>query len=295
MTGPAFALLAAVALAASTVFLRRGLIRGHVYVGVFMSLIIGIPAFSVLAYISGEFEYVTKFQLETVLILGAAGLIHVVGGRTFLYKSIQIIGSNKASPIVSTNIVIAIILGTTILSEPLTNKIIISGLILFVGVILVSRGEIHSNTEKYSSYVKGAIFAFLTAIIFSATPLMVRIGILQTGAPILCGLVSYVFAIIIFTSLLFSPNIRTSLTSTDKNSMIYFVVAAVIVTLGKLFEYLALELIGVTTVVPLMGSASLFVIGFSYIFNRRIENFGPLLILGVILVVLGINASFFLE
>ena len=76
------------------------------------------------------------------------------------------------------------------------------------------------------------------------------------------------------------------------NTYLYLVIAGVTVSLGQLCRYFSLYMLPVTTVIPLIGSFPFFTIIFSYIINRNLENFGIKLIFGLILIFVGISASF---
>ena len=295
MTGIIFALIAAVAFGANAVFLRRGLSRGGVYVAVLSSLLLGIPIFLVITLVNGDLFSIEYLAVDTVIILGFAGILHFVVGRTFFYQSVQIIGSNRASAIIPTYIILSVFLGITILSEPFTLRVFLSTILVFIGILLISYSKgPKASLNTSSSYLKGIILSLLSVIMYSITPLLVKVGIIQAGSAVVALLISYVFAALTYTPLLLSTKVRRSVTTTDKLSVEYLIVAGGLSAVGQLCRYFALNFSGVTVVVPIVASFSLFVVVFSYIFNRRIEHFGPQLIFGAVLVILGINASYFL-
>ena len=81
-------------------------------------------------------------------LLGGAGLLQSVVGRFLYFTGVRLIGANKTSAIIRTNVLYAVILGIFILNESLTILLFLGIVAIITGVTLVSTEKQGVNEEK---------------------------------------------------------------------------------------------------------------------------------------------------
>ena len=95
-TGLIFALLAAVGWAANTIIIRKISTKtGESFSATTISIFLGVPFFAVVLTITGEWHILASISVQAYLLLVAAGIVQLCGGRQLIYSSIRLIGNNK--------------------------------------------------------------------------------------------------------------------------------------------------------------------------------------------------------
>jgi len=142
--------------------------------------------------------------------------------------------------------------------------------------------------------VSGYVYAALSALSFGLSPVLIKKGLSALDAP-WTGLVVAMgtTTLLYLCYLLFSRFRWRSLSQLDRRTFVFLAITGLLVGLGTLSQWLALQLTPVVLAFPLIQTAPLFTIIFSLIFLRDLEQinvrvwFGGLLITlgGVVLVV----------
>lgn len=276
---------------------RRGLIRGEVSTAVFVTVVFAIPFFVLVAALTGELALLLTAEIEPLLLLGAAGIIHFVLGRSLIYWSIKLIGSNRASSLVAVSTLITVVLGITILGEPGSFSVLLGAVLVVIGVVLVSDSgsqEVQPLGLDAINLRKGVVIALIAAFVFGVTPLFVRVGLLELKAAIAGTLISYIFAAAFYAVPSVLRRVRAEIRSTDHRSIVALGAAAVFVNLGQLFRYVALAMMPASIATPIVNVYPLFTLSLGYFANRRIDIFSLRLAVGVVVIILGINILYFL-
>ncbi len=119
MIGLVLALLAGFCVSVSMVYLHRGVHRsGEVSSSIPIFAFAGLVFFAIPVFISGEFAQLTSVTWLGFGSLAGAGLVHFIFGRILAFTSIRLIGANRAVPIFSIQVPIAVILGILFLRDP---------------------------------------------------------------------------------------------------------------------------------------------------------------------------------
>ena len=123
---------------------------------------------------------------------------------------------------------------------------------------------------------EGYLFGTLSAIAYGTTPILVRAALRDTGLSMLGGLVAYSSASILLLLALALPGRRALVRGRmDTTAIRWFAFAGVTIFLAQMFWFLALGAAPVTVVSPIMRSATVYTLLFSFLVNRRLESFGP--------------------
>ena len=296
MIGLILALVASFCFAISNVFVRKGMNQsGESFSAMPISVLIGMALSAFPSIISSESNELTSLSWLGIVSLAGAGVIHFVIGRMLAYTSIRLIGANRAAPILACCTFFAVALGIFFLNEPLTVHLVLAFLLLIGGVIVISTTS-HSEPGKLGApeghLTKGIFTALGAAICWGVTPVLIKIGLEETGSSFLAVFVSYLAATIVAAGLLFHPRNYAKLRRLDRASLIPITIAATATTISQILRYVALDYSPVSMVSPLISTSALFVFPLSFLINRKIETFHPRVIAGAIAVVIGIFLMF---
>ena len=281
MLAEVLALLAALFFGLNLVTTRRGLVSGHVYVGVLISIVMGVPMYFLISLITQEFLN-ARLTLSAVLILVLAGILNFGVGRNLLYRSVQLVGANISGPIISSSALYSVVLGVTLLGEEPTMNDLLGIVLILVGLTLITM----RGVKVIKSY-RGLIYAFISSVILAVTPVLVKVGTVMLNAPILAITISYIAILPPYIAVLASRRFRDYISGIDNESLKYLTLAAITVNIAQLLRYVSLSMGDVSSVVPIMSTYILFGILLSYAINRNLEDFNIRIIAGATLVVLG--------
>jgi uncharacterized membrane protein len=279
------AFITALFFASNSIVLRRGVLSGYAYSGTLISILIGVPMYLTCSIFLGEYNYLYSVPIEYIALFVLIGLLHFAIGRYLYYLSVHYSGTVVSMPIMASGQIIAAYLGILILSETIT-LIKITGLILttlgFISFIMVS--------EDVKMVRRSLILSSISAFIFAVTTLLIRYGFTYARLPILGVLISYTTVLPVYLGLLLRENARDELFNINKYVLIYLIISAVLVNLGQLFKYVALNLAEVSVVGPIISTEIILNLVFSAIINRRYEIINYNTVLGSIAIFLGIVA-----
>jgi drug/metabolite transporter (DMT)-like permease len=296
MLGPLLSLISAAFFGAQHVVSRRGLIRGEVFTAVFIAVVLAVPMFGLMVVVTGELPILFNASAWALILLGSSGVIHFIIGRGFIYWSIKLIGSNRASSLVATSTIITVLLAIGILGEPATIGVILGAVLIVAGIVLVSdsgQSESRQTGLDPRDLRKGVAIAMLAAFIFGITPLLVRVGLLELGSAVVGTLISYVFAAVVYLIPTVVRRVRGEIRLTDRASMMALIAAGVFVNLGQLLRYVALAIIPASVATPIINVYPLFTLTLGFVANRKIDIFNLRIALGVVVIVAGINIVYF--
>lgn len=296
MIGLVLALLAGVCLAASFVFLRRGVHRsGEISSSIPIFSFVGLVIFGLPVIISGELTQLTSLSCLGIVSLAGAGVVHFILGRISGFTSVRLIGANRAVPIYTCNILIAVMLGILLLGEPLTITLVAAVILIFGGIVLIStRGGSDKQNQSTSedSLVMGVVTALGAALCWGISPFLVKIGLREVDSPVLGAFISYAASSVIIGIWLSYPKNSEKLRRVDRSSLTPIVISAAAMALAHLLRYTSLHFSALTLVSPLFSTQALFVFPLSFLINREIETFSPRIVMGAIAAVTGVFLIF---
>ena len=154
MIGTLLGLGSAVGFAANSIITRRGVLRvSSNYIAV-ISILTGTLFFLVILALTGHLFSLLEIPWKALVFWVLSGIIHFALGRTWAYRSIQFIGSNRSNVVTSLNPVVTIILALVILHEEVNALMTLGILFSIVGPLVVLLKE---ETLTAANPVSGAI------------------------------------------------------------------------------------------------------------------------------------------
>ncbi|MFC1977342.1 EamA family transporter [Chloroflexota bacterium] len=297
MLGAILGLGSAAAFGINPIIVRRGTLRVSSRYVAAVSIFTGPLFFLLVAGLNGEIAGIAQFPWQAYVFFALAGIIHFTLGRNCGFRAIQLIGSTRSSTITSFSFVVSITLAIIVLKETITPLGLLGILFAFAGPLLIAMREpvVASNAasdriklDRRTLY-KGIFYAIGAAIFWGSSSILIKLG-LQTGAtPLVGSFIAYLAAsIVISPSVWLSREYRREMLSADGRSLRLALLSGLALNVAQMLRYLALVFTSVIVLGFMGQTRPLWVLLFSFIFNRRLESFSRWVLLGTALMVMGI-------
>lgn len=291
MLGPLCALLAAVFFACNTILIRRAVLKvADASLGILISVPMGVPLFFIVMLLTGQVGTIFRFSWQEILWLSLAGILHFVVGRSLYYGCVQLVGANIAGILRRTNILVSVILGITLLGEPLTWGLGGGVFLIIAGITLtgLSPETFRGADGKFARIpLKAVLLGLGCGLSWGVTPIFIKLGLKGTGAAIPGAFISFAAATVILGLSLMGRQRRVATGQLTAPVAGLFFGAGLFSFSANLVRYLALSLAPASVVTPLVATEPIFNMALAFIFNRKLEMFSRPVILGSILVVAG--------
>jgi drug/metabolite transporter (DMT)-like permease len=291
MIGSIFALLSAMSFALNSIFLRRAVIKvTDISVGILISVSMAVPLLFLIIAFSGQLQSIRNFTWQGYVWLSLAGVVHFVIGRTLNYKCIQLVGANIANILSRSDILVSVVIGITVLREPLGWGLGIGVFLILTGITLTGLNS--QRTQKsYETLYRIPARAFAlglgAGVSWGIAPIFVKLGLEGIGSPVAGAFISFVAATAALCLSLLNQRTRMSISETSGKAAGLFFMAGLLSFTANFVRYIALKLAPASVVTPLASTVPVFVLIFSFVFNRKLEIFNTRVVIGAISVVIG--------
>ena len=273
------ALLSALFNASATILIRQGLQHANAHTGYWINLVVGVAGLWLAVFILTPDDI---FSLNALPYFIVAGLVGTVGGRFTRFLAIDKVGASVAAPIINLNPFISAGLAIVLLGEQVTVPILVGTAVIVVGTVLLSM-----SGQQVGFQPRHLIYPFTAAVCFGVVAIIRKLGLSTTG-PVFGAAVNMTTALIAFTLFLWFSGNRQAM-SCRGVSLWYFMGAGVAENTGVCLLIVALSLGQVSVVVPLAGTAPLFVLPMTWLFLRHVEKLTWRIVVGSILIVGGVG------
>jgi uncharacterized membrane protein len=272
------ALASAVCSAAATMLIQRGLRRSNFYAGFWINVAVGmVGLWSAVLLLVPRSEY----GWRAVPYFAASGVIGTAAGRLFRVAAIEKVGASVSASIGNLAPFISTGLAVLVLGERVTPAIVAGTVVIVLGTILLSSSGRHVGFEP-----RHLVYPFVSAACFGVVAIIRKLG-LNLGGPLFGSAVNITAALIASTAFVLATGKGGALRC-DRRSLLYFVAGGILENSGVFLLLFALGLGEVSVVIPLAGTAPLFVLLLVYLFPSGVERLGWRVSAGAVLVVLGV-------
>jgi uncharacterized membrane protein len=273
------ALSSALCAAAATILIQRGLRGSTFYAGAWINVVVGVVAAWSAALLLVRFD---TFPWQAVPYFALSGLIGTTGGRLFRVLAIQKVGAPVASAVNNMTPLVASGLAILLLGERVTLPIIGGTLVIVAGTILLSL-----SGRLAGFRARDLLYPFIGASCFGTVQILRKLG-LATAGPLLGATINVTAALIATTAFVAASGNLGSLRC-SRRSLLYFIGGGIAENGGVFLLLLALGFGDVSVVIPLAGTAPLFVLGLAYLIPSERSKLGWRIVAGVALIVLGVS------
>jgi len=291
MIGSLLAILSAISFSFSKISLRRAVLKvSDASLGILISVPTGVPLFFIILVFTGQVQALFRFSWQGYFWMSLAGILHFVVGRSFNYKCVQVVGANIANILARSDIPVSVIIGVTLLNEPLSWQLLLGVLLIIFGITLAGLNTQMSNSSigPFTKIpLRAYVFGLGCGLSWGIAPIFVKLGMDGSVPPIAGAFISFLAATVALSFSLISQKRRSSFTSMPNPAVLQFFIAGSFSCAANLLRYLALDIAPASVVTPLVSITPVFGLFFSFMLNRKIEVFSKPVIFGTITVVLG--------
>jgi uncharacterized membrane protein len=172
-------------------------------------------------------------------------------------------------------------LAILLLGERVTLPIVTGTLVIVTGTILLSL------SGRYVGFrPRDLLFPFVAATCFGSVQILRKLGLASAG-PLLGATINVSAALVAMTAFVVASGNLGSLRC-SRRSVRYFIAGGIAENGGVFLLLLSLGFGDVSVVIPLAGTAPLFVLALAYLFPSERSRLGWRIVAGVVLVVLGV-------
>lgn len=298
MLGIFFGLASAAAFGVNTVVTRRGVLQtGSAYIAN-VSVYIGLLFFVLVSGITGDLLVVTRLPEKAYLFWAASGITHFALGRTWAYRSIQLLGANRSNMTTSLSPIATVSLAMVLLDERLTPVQFLGVLFTLSGPLLIlfkeettsgdPAGPRRGNEVDRRTLFLGSLYGAGAALCWGSSAVFIKWALNIGGSPVVGSLISYAAAaVVISPSLWLRTESRREILLQGTNSFQTAVWCGLTVSFAQLLRYLALAYASVIVASLMLRSTPVWVLLLAFIFNREIESFSRWVLLGNLLLIVG--------
>ncbi|MFC1979426.1 DMT family transporter [Chloroflexota bacterium] len=291
MSAETIAILGALAFATSVFVLRRAVLNvSDATVGVVVSVAIGLPFFILILVSLGQVKSIVSLPWQSYAWLSAAGIVHLVIARSLLYRCVQIYGANVSQVLLNSSPFFTVIFGVSLLNEPLTWNIVTGVLLIVCGIMVISLNPqmLRSGQGLISGIPRKAfLLGISVGLCVGISPILIRIGLSGQTSPVVGVFISYTAAIVILGLSLVNRDRRVAISNMKIGTIGLFILSGLFISATQLARFTALSMAPASIVEPIIATSPVFVLTFSFLFNRKLEVFSAPVIVGTIAVIIG--------
>jgi drug/metabolite transporter (DMT)-like permease len=257
-------------------------------VSVLYTFLLAPPILLIFAIFNGDLYISYTVKPLTIIYLALAGIFYLAIGRIFAYSSINLVGAARASQLTSTQIIFSSILSVIFLQEQMSLQLAIGTVTIFLGLLLIS----FSNTKcegqdviPHNRFNRGVLLGLIAGVLWGASQLFLKEGGRGLNSSTMASLISYLFAILIQGTIVFSFARREF--KREKMQAVFLFSAGIVSTFALLAQYSALRIADVVWVNPIVNTSPLITLIACYLLIQKIESINKKVVFGALAVVAG--------
>jgi len=289
--GSLLAIFSAIFFALTMVFIRRGVVKvPDASLGILISVPMAVPLYFLILLFSGRIQHIFAFSWQAYIWLSLAGILHFVVGRSLNYRMVQLVGANLAGILRRANILVSFVIGIFWLGEPLSGPLVAGVLLIVMGITLpgMSRRMFRDAEGRFSGIpAKAFALGLGCSAAFGISPIFIKLGLEGSQSPVAGAFISFLAASAVLSASMAHPSRRMSIAHLTGGAAMLFLAAGLSSAAANLLRFAALKLSPASAAVPLISISPIFLLFFSFVFNRRLEIFNRFVIMGTVMVVIG--------
>jgi len=296
----------AVAFGANSIITRRGVLRVSSNYVATISIFTGFFFFILVTGVTGDLFGIARLPWKAYLFWALSGVIHFALGRTWAYRSLQLLGSNRSNIVTSLSPIATVALAMLLLGETATALQFIGILFTLAGplVMLCKEQTIgegspmqsgsHGKEVDARTLLLGVLYGAGAALFWGSSAIFIKFGLDAGGTPVAGTLIAYTAAsVVIGPSFLFSAEKRGELWREGRKPLPIAIFSGLTTSIAQLLRYISYGYGSVIVVSLMLRTLPLWVLLFAFSFNREYESFSRwvlfgngLLMIGTILIII---------
>jgi drug/metabolite transporter (DMT)-like permease len=260
---------------------RRATADVSPYVSTFLQMIVALVALTAVCAATGELPRLGDASAWSLIAFALAGLIHFLGGWTFLNLSQARIGAARTSALLTMSPIFALLIAAVSLGEVPTAIAFVGIAVAVSGAFVVSTGD-----EKIDVRPRDTVFGLTTAFMWAFSPIFTIEGLEELDSPLLGVTIGVAASAVAYSGLLLAS--RTPVTLGARDTAVFKIAVGVLVALATWFRFKGLEFTAVANVVALnMLAVPVVLLTAPVVAGRHVERVTPRVWLGASLVIVG--------
>jgi drug/metabolite transporter (DMT)-like permease len=265
-----------------------------------ISIFTGFLFFILVTGVTGDLHGIARLHWKAYLFWALSGIIHFALGRTWAYRSLQLLGSNRSNIVTSLSPIATVALAMLLLKETVTPLQLLGIIFTLSGPILMLLKEqtsSESSPMKSGSHGKevdahtlllGVLYGLGAALFWGSSAIFIKFGLEAGGSPVAGSLIAYAAAsIVISPPFLFSADKRREISSEGRKPLRMALFSGLTTSIAQLLRYLSLGFGSVIVVSLMFRTQPLWILLFAFIFNRQYESFSRWVLIGNGLLLIG--------
>ena len=291
MSAVVLSAFSALSFAMSSVVTRRVVVRVRdAAVGTVITVPFSVIIFFLVLLAIGQVSAIGSFTWQGYAWLSTAGIVQFVIGRSIYFRLIRFVGANIASIMGHLQVVVAVVLGISLLGEPLTWRLVLGVFLLLFGLMITAiNPEMLHDRKKILSGIpaKAYLMGLALGIAWGISPVLVKLGLGDSSSPVAGVFISYAAASIALSLFLWNRSSRATINELSFRTTAFFCVGGMFSSTAQLLKYVALSLGAVSMVTPVFSLSPILILLLSFLFNRKLDVFGIQVVIGVFTAVVG--------
>jgi drug/metabolite transporter (DMT)-like permease len=285
---------------ANSVITRRGMLRVSSNYVATISILTGLLFFLIAVGVTGNTPDVIGLPWKAYIFWALSGIIHFSLGRTWAYRSIQLLGSNRSNVVTSLSPIATVALAMLVLKESVSLLQALGIFCTLSGPLLIIFKEetvAQSAQTRSGSYgrdvdartmVVGFLYGAGAALFWGSSAIFIKFGLEAGGGPIVGSLIAYAGASFVSSpSFFLDTSNRKEILSGGTGPLPVTVLSGLTTSVAQLLRYVSFEYGSVIVVSLMLRTMPLWIIVFAFIFNREYESFSRWVFIGNGLVLVG--------
>ena len=300
MLGILLGLGAAMGLAAASVITRRGMLRASSNYFATISVFTGFLFFVPVTGITGDLLAIGRLHWKACIFWALSGIVHFALGRTWAYRSVQLVGTNRSNIVTSLSPIATVTLAVLLLREKVTPLEFLGIMFTLSGPLLILLKEKTAGKVsplKSGSYGKevdrpalilGVLYGLGAALFWGSSSIFIKFGLDAGGTPVAGTLIAYTAAsAVISPSAFCRSESRREICGGGGKELQVAILAGLVTSVAQLLRYLSLGYGSVIVPTLMIRTMTIWVLLFAFVFNRELESFSRWVLLGNILIIAG--------
>ncbi len=265
-----------------------------------VSIFFGCLFFLIIAALTGDLAGIAGLSRKAFLFWALSGVLHFAVGRTWAYRAIQYLGSNRSNAVTNLYPITTIVLAIALLHDRLTVLQALAMILTISGPLLILLKEETDSTAqrtKSGSYGRqidrrglflGFLYGLGAAVFWGSSAIFIKFALQEGGKPVAGSLIAYfAAAAVISPSVFLNRKSRRELVDESRGSLGIAMWGGLTTSVAQLFRYLSLAAGSVITVSLVLRAQPLWVLILAFIFIREYESFDRWVLIGNALVLAG--------
>lgn len=274
------AILSAMGWAGDAVLVRLGLRNSNIFAAMLLSFAVSAACIWTYLILTTSLEFLRSPAMIYFLI---SGCLQPLVARALFYEGIIRLGVSRAGPLRGAEPLFATVIAMVFLHEHPGVMVYLGTLLIMASLWLIS-GK-HGADARWR--LLDAALPLSAGLVSAVSQSLRKQGLMILADPFVATVTVTTVSLTLFIIFLLVTK-RTGSLRMQRDSLIFFLSAALLATSAQIANFIALGRAHVSVIIPLLNTTPLFTLLFSGLFLRDIEQLNARTVLGAILMVSGV-------